>query len=209
LLERSGFEVVGQAGRRRDATERACTQASVRVGPYRGRRADLIRFARRAAATRPGQVSRRSSRRPRRVREMRDGVARLADEPRPKRAQLLAAIGTATMPVLLGRLMWPTRPLTSCRRGRAWRWSWPGSANWRQHALLTPAHAWRARQAAHLVLLAVRLGTSGPARQLLYVTGRVWKHDKSLRRYRSTAIPGRSLKSQVGRVGLEPTTGGL
>jgi hypothetical protein len=44
-----------------------------------------------------------------------------------KRAQLLAAIGTATMPVLLGPLMWPTRPPTSCWGGRAWRWSWPGS----------------------------------------------------------------------------------
>jgi hypothetical protein len=30
-----------------------------------------------------------------------------------------------------------------------------------------------------------------------------------LRRHRSTAFPGRLLKLQVARVGLEPTTGGL
>jgi len=43
-----------------------------------------------------------------------------------------------------------------------------------------------------------------PARQLLYVTGRDWQHDKSIRQYRSTAIPGRSVKSRVGGWGSNP-----
>ena len=53
------------------------------------------------------------------------------------------------------------------------------------------------------------LGTPGPVRQLLYVTGEARRHDKLLRRHRSTAIADLTLKLLVGRVGLEPTTGGL
>jgi hypothetical protein len=47
------------------------------------------------------------------------------------------------------------------------------------------------------------------SRQLLYVTGWPWRQDESRHRHRSTAITDLILKLLVGRVGLEPTTGGL
>jgi len=44
-----------------------------------------------------------------------------------RRAQLLAAVGTATMPMLLGSARVANRRRMSWRRGPAWRWSSSGS----------------------------------------------------------------------------------
>jgi hypothetical protein len=41
------------------------------------------------------------------------------------------------------------------------------------------------------------------------VTGQLRRHDESHHRHQSTAIADLTLKPLVGRVGIEPTTGGL
>ena len=69
--------------------------------------------------------------------------------------------------------------------------------------------------AGQRVLPGVYLGTPRPARQLLYVTGRTTRHGGRVHRRTDIGprtgprIDREALKPQVGRAGLEPTTGRL
>ena len=65
-----------------------------------------------------------------------------------KRAQLLAAIGTATMPVLLGAAHFANTTAYELLAWRAWRWWWPGSVG-----PATAAGGWPGASSPALALL--------------------------------------------------------